>query len=197
LCPGLSGSALSRPHLTLNPYSTQLVDNINLMMPNTRTVSPSAHLYWEIDPAVHANYVITDTHHASDVSDASDDACARAATSASGTASSTASRARMASGSRFSELRPLIEAQPRPIMRTSNSIELGAPSMAVTSTFVRTGAGRVTATNVRKPAAVSNCVPEQVQQQVQIRDLRSIQVPVKSSEYIEAKIRTLKNSRVA
>ena len=33
-------------------------------------------------------------------------------------------------------------------------------------------------------------VPEQLQTQVQIRDIRPIQVSVKSSEYIEAKIRT-------
>ena len=31
-----SASALScRPHITLNPYSTQLVDNLNMMMPTT------------------------------------------------------------------------------------------------------------------------------------------------------------------
>ena len=28
----------SRPHITLNPYSTQLVDNINMMMPNNNGV---------------------------------------------------------------------------------------------------------------------------------------------------------------
>jgi len=35
-------------------------------------------------------------------------------------------------------------------------------------------------------------VPEQLQTQVQIRDILPIQVSVKSSEYIEAKIRTLR-----
>ena len=30
-----------RPHITLNPYSTQLVDNLNMMMPNTSNSSNS------------------------------------------------------------------------------------------------------------------------------------------------------------
>jgi hypothetical protein len=38
----------------------------------------------------------------------------------------------------------------------------------------------------------SGMVPEQLQTQVQIRDIKPIQVSVKSSEYIEAKIRTLR-----
>lgn len=74
----------SRPHITLNPYSTQLVDNINMMMgqhqqqqtasksnnakdrplPTTgdmeevvyRAVSPHGHVYWEIDPASTQGY---------------------------------------------------------------------------------------------------------------------------------------------
>ena len=29
-----SGGIGGRPHITLNPYSTQLVDNLNMMMPN-------------------------------------------------------------------------------------------------------------------------------------------------------------------
>ena len=32
----------SRPHITLNPYSTQLVDNINMMMPNTNGSTSSS-----------------------------------------------------------------------------------------------------------------------------------------------------------
>jgi len=40
----------------------------------------------------------------------------------------------------------------------------------------------------------SGMVPEQLQTQVQIKDIRPIQVSVKSSEYIEAKIRTLRKS---
>ena len=38
----------------------------------------------------------------------------------------------------------------------------------------------------------SGMVPEQLQTQVTIRDIKPIQVSVKSSEYIEAKIRTLR-----
>jgi hypothetical protein len=41
-------------------------------------------------------------------------------------------------------------------------------------------------------AQQSQSVPEQLQTQVQIRDILPIQVSVKSSEYIEAKIRTLR-----
>jgi hypothetical protein len=40
----------------------------------------------------------------------------------------------------------------------------------------------------------SGMVPEQLQTQVQIKDIRPIQVSVKSSEYIEAKIRTLRKN---
>ena len=32
----------SRPHITLNPYSTQLVDNINMMMPNNGSTTSSS-----------------------------------------------------------------------------------------------------------------------------------------------------------
>jgi len=40
----------------------------------------------------------------------------------------------------------------------------------------------------------TGAVPEQLQTQVQIKDIKPIQVSVKSSEYIEAKIRTLRKS---
>ena len=66
--------------------------------------------------------------------------------------------------------------------------------------FVRTGANRFTRKQTQQQAQpqqtvatvsqASNNVPEQLQTQVQIRDIRPIQVSVKSSEYIEAKIRT-------
>ena len=32
----------SRPHITLNPYSTQLVDNLNMMMPNASDSTSSS-----------------------------------------------------------------------------------------------------------------------------------------------------------
>ena len=42
--------------------------------------------------------------------------------------------------------------------------------------------------------AGTGIVPEQLQTQVQIKDIKPIQVSVKSSEYIEAKIRTLRKN---
>ena len=79
------------------------------------------------------------------------------------------------------------------------------------SSFVRTGANRFNTRKSQKQtnqvaepqqpsvATVSastqaNAVPEQLQTQVQIRDILPIQVTLKSSEYIEAKIRTLRRS---
>jgi hypothetical protein len=150
---------MSRRHITLNPYITQPVDNVNAN--NPRDLSPSAqqHLYWEID----ANLIPTKEAQRS---------------------MALGSNAIAASGIyRASELQPLIGE--RAVTRTSNSL-VGGP--ATSSTFARTGAGRLAA------ADVINRVPEQVQRQVQIRDLRSVHAPVKSSEYIEAKIRTLRNS---
>jgi len=47
-------------------------------------------------------------------------------------------------------------------------------------------------TSQASASAASQSVPEQLQTQVQIRDILPIQVSVKSSEYIEAKIRTLR-----
>ena len=44
----------------------------------------------------------------------------------------------------------------------------------------------------QQPHSGAGMVPEQLQTQVQIKDIRPIQVSVKSSEYIEAKIRTLR-----
>ena len=68
-----------------------------------------------------------------------------------------------------------------------------------TQSFVRTGANRFTRKQTQQQAqpqqtvatvSQASNVPEQLQTQVQIRDIRPIQVSVKSSEYIEAKIRT-------
>jgi hypothetical protein len=68
--------------------------------------------------------------------------------------------------------------------------------------FVRTGANRFNRKQQQPSVSTvstvatsqANNVPEQLQTQVQIRDIRPIQVSVKSSEYIEAKIRTLRRS---
>ena len=94
-------------------------------------------------------------------------------------------------------------------------------SSGVASSFVRTGANRfnrsrMTLDRVRSQDDSSQSgginpsgggvsataagtgsqavVPEQLQQQVQIRDCKPIQVSVKSSEYIEAKIRTMRKN---
>ena len=99
--------------------------------------------------------------------------------------------------------------QPGMVMMASSSNTI-TPG---TQSFVRTGANRFTRKQQHIPVSIqqqqhaqpqqtvatvsqaSNNVPEQLQQQVQIRDIRPIQVSVKSSEYIEAKIRnTLRRS---
>lgn len=107
------------------------------------------------------------------------------------------------------------------LMRASSSMDFGAgrngstpvTPHGVTSSFVRTGANRFNRSrmtldrnrshddssqsgggiNPSSGAGQTN-VPEQLQQQVQIRDCKPIQVSVKSSEYIEAKIRTLRKN---
>lgn len=68
--------------------------------------------------------------------------------------------------------------------------QLNQQLLPVVST-VSTGVVQATAT---PSGGGSNVVPEQLQTQVQIRDIRPIQVSVKSSEYIEAKIRTLRRN---
>ena len=37
------GHVGGRPHITLNPYSTQLVDNLNMMMPNAAAEQRASH----------------------------------------------------------------------------------------------------------------------------------------------------------
>ena len=100
--------------------------------------------------------------------------------------------------------------QPGMVMMASSSNTI-TPG---TQSFVRTGANRFTRKQQHIPVSVqqqqqhaqpqqtvatvsqaSNNVPEHLQQQVQIQNIRPIQVSVKSSEYIEAKIRnTLRRS---
>lgn len=109
------------------------------------------------------------------------------------------------------------------LMRASSSMDFGGgqqrqgtpstlKSTGVASSFVRTGANRFNRSRMTldrgqsqddslgsggiNPSSLAgqNNVPEQLQQQVQIRDCKPIQVSVKSSEYIEAKIRTLRKN---
>ena len=98
------------------------------------------------------------------------------------------------------------------LMRASNSSELDSRTLgsrAPSTGFVRNGANRFNSRQRRKNSGVGaqevgqgqnaggagvNNVPETLQQQVQIRDCKPIQVSVKSSEYIEAKIRTLRKT---
>ena len=97
------------------------------------------------------------------------------------------------------------EFQPGMVMMASSN---RTNNTATQGSFVRTGANRFTrkkSPQVAQPqqtvATVSSVatsqasnVPEQLQTQVQIRDILPIQVSVKSSEYIEAKIRTLRKN---
>lgn len=95
--------------------------------------------------------------------------------------------------------------QPGMVMMATSSATATRPTNT-NSSFVRTGANRYrnrpsqTAQPQQQVSTVSgvsqgaNNVPEQLQTQVQIRDILPIQVSVKSSEYIEAKIRTLRRN---
>ncbi|XP_059096378.1 latrophilin Cirl-like [Tigriopus californicus] len=237
-----------RPHITLNPYSTQLVDSINMMMPSGstgsssldsgvmspqfmtqnlsrggvssqdelvyRAVSPHGHVYWEIDPS---NPLLM--HHQQQASQLYEEAIPHPPQSdlSDQSLEDRLSYSRQSS-SRFSEQRPLISSplqQPllasvsragsqggSTTLRPSASNEQfvgrisGPSSQGISSTFVRTGAHRFNSRNrtkSNKDETASN-VPEQLQTQVQIKDCKPIQVSVKSSEYIEAKIRTLRRN---
>ena len=74
------------------------------------------------------------------------------------------------------------------------------PSAFVRNQFRQPARTKPTTPMVQSPNVASGAeppqqqVPEQLQTQVQIRDIKPIQVSVKSSEYIEAKIRTLRNN---
>lgn len=239
-----------RPHITLNPYSTQLVDSINMMMPSGstgsssldsgamspqfmtqnlsrgggvssqdelvyRAVSPHGHVYWEIDPS---NPLLM--HHQQQASQLYEEAMPQQPQSdlSDQSLEDRLSYSRQSS-SRFSEQRPLISSplqQPllasvsragsqgggSTTLRPSTSNEQfagrisGLSSQGISSTFVRTGAHRFNSrsrSKANKDETASN-VPEQLQTQVQIKDCKPIQVSVKSSEYIEAKIRTLRRN---
>ena len=161
-----------------------------------RAVSPHGHVYWEIDPkrpnklqSDHPSDEDTtnDLHNMSDFSE--DD----------GKVLSDRSRQ---SSSRFSDHRPLISSSPAhrtllaplPEAHLSpshrelrfNSLQKAQPQQpSGFSTRTRLRAGRA---GGRESAQEQSYVPEQLQQQVQIPDLRRMPVTVKSSEYIMAKI---------
>ena len=177
-------------------YDLRKVESLNLAPSRYvyRAVSPHGHVYWEIDP----NYVLLSQQqqqHAQQqqplLLEEQLQQQLQLAESASGgggdTSSSRESSARFNSSGSSSEQRPLISSPPPP---------------AAAQAFVRTGASRFG----RRPTPAeipgdatdnSGKPPEQLQTQVQIKDCRAVKVNVKSSEYIEAKIRTLrKNNNV-
>ena len=268
-----------RPHITLNPYSTQLVDNLNMMMPTSsanssnsnssastnstslghgshgqnmspqlmnltntlrrsglgaetpnhhedviyRSVSPHGHVYWEIDP----NQVYGSTNNNQFCHNEESVALLN---SAAAQPAPTISRPYLTSREgQLTEEDLLLQQhllsdpnqtnglhdslhglqhtdfQPGMVMMASSS-QNGQQRANNNSSFVRTGANRFTrkkqtAQPQQTVATVSSVatsqasnVPEQLQTQVQIRDILPIQVSVKSSEYIEAKIRTLRKN---
>ena len=232
-----------RPHITLNPYSTQLVDNINMMMGGGgggnatastaggmnprlltlthslkrggggeiindeevvyRAVSPHGHVYWEIEPGNRGQ------HHHPQAAGGGEGSFllvnSNSQSGSSGNEDSGGSGSRESSHRFNSEQRPLLSSPlSAATMRCQSSVSQAHHGMGdgVSSTFVRTGAGRYNRGNINNnsrkissPGLDDAGVPEQLQTQVQIRDIKPIHVSVKSSEYIEAKIKTLRNKQ--
>jgi hypothetical protein len=174
-----------------------------------RAVSPHGHVYWEIDPKRPNKLAgweqqpsdedtTNDLHNMSDFSE--DD----------GKVISDRSRQ---SSSRFSDNRPLISGSPAhrglhmpplpegldlsPAHRELrfNSLQKAGPQVAHQgfSTRTRLRAGRAPGRAAEQDTA--GAVPETLQQQVQIADLRRLPVTVKSSEYIMAKIQNHMDQR--
>ena len=174
-----------------------------------RAVSPHGHVYWEIDPKrVRGQHgpasdedTQTDLHNMSDFSE--DDG----SKVTSGSAASDRSR----QSSRFSDHRPLLassspchmmqplpEAVLPPVISFSpshrfSSLQKG-PSQpgpqAQFSTRTRLGRTQPRQRQEAEPQQYHIGQTEQLQQQVQIPDLRRLPVQVKSSEYIMAKIQS-------
>ncbi len=165
-----------------------------------RAVSPHGHVYWEIDPskAVVNGLAASSSLTASAVADLDE----------------RYSRREMAM---LQERMPLLAQQQQHLQQQQQQQEESPLLQQVSQmnhhnhqqqqpAFVRNGAGRYNRSYHRNGTAErrqhqqqqqqqqqqDSQVPEQLQQQVQIRDCRPIQVSVKSSEYIEAKIRTLR-----
>lgn len=176
-----------------------------------RAVSPHGHVYWEIDPKRPGRLVEqsdsdtnNDMHNMSDFSEED------------GKVLSDRSRQ---SSSRFSDNRPLIPANmgltPLPeyqasppsliqfspahrgfssLHRPQDNINSNLGTFS-TRTRLRQQAGRIKGSMEAIVDEEHTMVPEQVQQQVQIPDLRRIPVSVKSSEYIMAKIQSHMDQR--
>lgn len=266
-----------RPHITLNPYSTQLVDNLNMMMPNSnnnstsnssastnstclgtpltqsqlmspqlmnltntlrrpnepqtasnsdviyRSVSPHGHVYWEIDPA-HVYGSNNNQEESVALLPAQPQNQPQVIsrpylTSRHGqlTEEDLLLQQHLLNGDVTNGLHDSLHGlqhtnepqfQPGMVMMasSSNTVRSGANN----TSFVRQGANRFTrkqhqqaqpqqpqVATVSAVTSQANTVPEQLQTQVQIRDILPIQVSVKSSEYIEAKIRTLRRDNAA
>merc|ERR1719414_1598493 len=181
-----------------------------------RAVSPHGHVYWEIDPK-RANKLAQSEHPSDEdttndlhnMSDFSED---------DGKVISDRSRQ---SSSRFSDNRPLISGSPghRPLLaplpegnlgnhfnnsptqiQRFNSLQKAQPQQPPHqgfSTRTRLRAGRSSSGHSGRESAQDQqaFVPETLQQQVQIPDLRRIPVTVKSSEYIMAKIQNHMDQR--
>ena len=175
-----------------------------------RSVSPHGHVYWEIDPNYvllnqqqqqHAQqqqpllleeHLLQQQQHHQQQQQLLLQQQHGSAESSGDTNSSRESSARFNSCSSSNEQRPLIS----------------SPVRAPEAPFVRTGASRfgsrfrpqaaAGATSEAADVPDSGKPPEQLQTQVQIKDCKALKVQVKSSEYIEAKIRTLRrNNNVA
>ena len=179
-----------------------------------RAVSPHGHVYWEIDPkrvragqhgpASDDTDTQTDLHNMSDFSE--DDG----SKVTSGSAASDRSR----QSSRFSDHRPLLASaspchmmQPLPeaILTPQPPVTSFSPShrfsslqkssgvpgpQAQFSTRTRLGRTQPRQRQEAEPQQYQGGQTEQLQQQVQIPDLRRLPVQVKSSEYIMAKIQS-------
>ncbi|XP_040563317.1 latrophilin Cirl [Lepeophtheirus salmonis] len=204
------------PHITLNPYSSQLVENINMMMPPGgdkaevvyRAVSPHGHVYWEIDPHQQQNPGAYYPENSVELEET---------IRRNNLAESHPLMAFHHAQQQQHQIRH-IAAAPPPQPHHSNTLSHHHPhhhrgglhhhqsnprvsdmqTLSTSSTFFNTSH---MSGNFGSPSpAVSSSqqqqqiVPEQLQRQVQIRDIKSIPVSVKSSEYIEAKIRTLRAS---
>ena len=207
------GTATTDSSVRSDSVMTQEQETDTEMIPSSaevvfRAVSPHGHVYWEIDPKRPGRILEqsdsdtnNDIHNMSDFSEED------------GKIISDRSRQ---SSSRFSDNRPLISTlNPGQISLQVSSLtplpenhpsliqfsplrfnSLHRPQQQVQqdpsgfSTRTRLGRHPRLRGSMEAIQDEEHCIPEQVQQQVQIPDLRRIPVSVKSSEYIMAKIQT-------
>ena len=172
-----------------------------------RAVSPHGHVYWEIDPA--SVMLLQNQNHQGQIYEETPgsaldnlDQPEQCQPLIAGYHNSNNQQPLLT----MSDQQQLALFNQQQMLRASNSSELDSRTLsgrAPSTGFVRNGANRFNSRQRRKnsgateqggnPAGANN-VPETLQQQVQIRDCKPIQVSVKSSEYIEAKIRTLRKN---